>query len=287
MGRSDRPDREIVMNGLRIGILILAVAAAGGAAFLARGTMGGGDDQPVQVVEVEKVRVLTASRDIAAGEPVTEASLRWQEWPKDAVAPAFLTADERDAVDGFLGALARGPISAGEPITAAKLLIKGEAGVMAALLSPGMRAIAVEIEAETAAGGFIMPNDRVDVILTRETRRGDGPREDLTPEAVTILADVRVLAIDQTYKEEPDDAAIVGDTATLEVTPEQAEIVALARAVGRVSLTLRALDQVPQGSGFGPRQTGLPVEPRSVGQTGARIRIVRAGRSSYVTGGSR
>ena len=235
------------MNAMRIGILALALVAAGLAAFLARSLVG--DEQPTQisvpqVVEEPMAEVLVAATDISLGQRVGKSDINWQRWPEAAVVSSYVTRTEQpNALDVFAGAIARGPLLEGEPVTSGKLVSFENAGFMSALLSPGMRAVATKISPDTSAGGFILPNDRVDVIVTMRVRGGDavegGSEGGFRSE--TILTNVRVLAIDQTFKELEGKQVVVGKTATLEVLPHQAEDFALAEAQGTVSLSLRAL----------------------------------------------
>lgn len=228
------------MNLARIAILGVAVVAAGAAAFLARDLLGGGTEK----VEASApppppvTQVLVAASDIDPGRALTVQAVRWQEWPESALAPAFITQKSVPDVDKAVeGAVVRTRIVAGEPITEAKIVRTDKAGFLAAMIDPGKRAVSIGITAESGAGGFILPNDRVDVILTE--RRGD--RGDAAFQTRTILRDVRVLAIDQVFKEEADRQVVVGKTATLELAPEQAEVVSLAQASGTLSLALRGL----------------------------------------------
>jgi len=138
------------------------------------------------------------------------------------------------------GAVARSPIGVGEPVREARLIKAKGSGYMAAILPPGLRAFSTEISAETGAGGFILPNDRVDVILSRRPRDGDKSSSG-SPTSETILSNVRVLAIDQTVEEKNGQRVVVGKTATLEMSPRQAESLAQSRQLGTLSLALRSL----------------------------------------------
>jgi Flp pilus assembly protein CpaB len=143
-----------------------------------------------------------------------------------------------DVAKAVEGMVVRAPLVAGQPIGEGSVVRAGAAGFLAATIKPGMRGIGVLIRAETSAGGFILPNDRVDVVLTRDISDGTAKKNFVTS---TVLRDVRVLAIDQTAKQEKDKDSVVGKTATLELTPDQAEILAQAGQVGIISLSLRAL----------------------------------------------
>jgi len=138
------------------------------------------------------------------------------------------------------GAIARASLYAGEPITPAKL-IRSDRGFMSAILPKGKRAVATRISADTSAGGFILPNDRVDVIMTRHADSGTtvGGNDYVTE---TILHNVRVLAIDQTIEDQDGEQVVVGQTATLELTPSQAEILTVAQQMSdRLTLALRSI----------------------------------------------
>lgn len=276
------------MNAMRIGILALALVAAGLAAFLARSLVT--SDQPQtaapQVVEQPMAEVLVAAGDIALGQRVGKSDLSWQRWPEDAIAGAYVTrASQPNALDVFSGTIARGPLLAGEPVTPGKLVNFDNAGFMSALLSPGMRAVSTKISPETGAGGFILPNDRVDVIVTMRFRGGEGMEgggSGDTFRSETILRNVRVLAIDQTFKELEGEQVVVGKTATLEMLPGQAEDFARAEAQGTIALTLRPLadmarsDQVPTGGAAAEAST-------SSTRQGASVRVMRYGSSTTVT----
>jgi pilus assembly protein CpaB len=227
------------MNRSRIVILLFAAMAAGAAALLARGFLSGGTEtgkaQPIS--NVATVGVLVASSTIEPGRPVTPDLVRWQQWPKATVDSTFLTQDANPNPDQIVkGTVARTPIAPGEPLTNTKIVHSDGAGFMAATVQPGMRAVAIPITAESGAGGFILPNDRVDLILTVQV--SDSPR---AFGAHTILHNVRVLAVDQTFTQDKDQKSVIAKTATLELTPAQAESVDAAAVTGTVSLALRPL----------------------------------------------
>src|SRR5262249_22198493 len=138
------------------------------------------------------------------------------------------------------GMIARAPFIAGEPIREPKLVKANGSGFMAAILPAGMRAVSTEISAETGAGGFILPNDRVDVVLTHRDKNPDKSGPD-TINSEVILPNVRVLAIDQAPKEKEGQNAVLGRTALLELKPEQVETLARARQAGTLSLALRSI----------------------------------------------
>src|SRR5215468_2125718 len=168
--------------------------------------------------------------------------MRWQSWPAAAAGSNFIRKNDRpDAIHELAGAITRVPFFAGEPIRESKLIKASGSGYMAAILPEGMRAISVEISPETGAGGFILPNDHVDVILTRRDKAAEKAAGTEIHVSEVILNNVRVLAIDQTVEEKNGQRVVVGKTATLELSPRQSETLALARQQGTLSLALRSL----------------------------------------------
>jgi pilus assembly protein CpaB len=233
---------------------LIGITVAGGAGLLAFVLMRSivvGPSAPTQVaVPVNATEVLVARRNIPLGEVTKDTDFRWQTWPADAVTPSFITQSEGD--DGMkivAGAIARSPMLEGEPVTRQKLIKPGEGGVLAAILPSGMRAISTRIKEETAAGRLILPNDRVDVILTRRVRSQSGQDEFV---ADTLFYNVRVLAVGQEIdtKEGKKSAEGSAATATLELSPTQAEMLARANSSGEISLSLRSVvDGDPSGKG--------------------------------------
>jgi pilus assembly protein CpaB len=230
------------MSMTRILILVAAVGAAALAALLARGLMGGQTNATASP-SMEVAEVLVAARGVEVGSKIAPGDLKWLGWPKTAIDQSFITKQSQPQAleDATEGSVARTTLMAGEPVTAQKVIKADGAGFMAAVLTPGKRAVGVKVSAERGAGGFILPNDRVDVIMTRKAGNGDNGQP--AYRAVTVLRDVRILAIDQTSTEEGDSKAIIGKTATLELTGRQAETLALAEAMGDLSLSLRSLTQ--------------------------------------------
>jgi pilus assembly protein CpaB len=200
----------------------------------------------VETVEktVGATDVLVAANDINLGDSVRADDLKWQQWPVEGITPGLITRGAQpDAPTSLSGAVARAPFISGEPIKEQKLIKVSEGGVMAAILPSGMRAISTPIREETAAGGFILPNDRVDVILSHKIQVGS--KEEPVSEA--ILRNIRVLAIGQEIENKDGEKVATGKTATLELTPRQAEILALAQSMGDISLSLRSLADATPG----------------------------------------
>lgn len=263
-------------------------------------------------------KVLVAARDLAPGTRLTDADLEWKDWPADEVNPAFITdgtvpvpqaapaegeaaaapsSDEAKpegavarvtraaaelanggAKSDYFGSVVREPILAGEPIVGRKIVRAGDSGYLAAYLEPGMRAMAVAVSTETAAGGFILPGDRVDVIVTVELERSSDENADRPKFASQlVLQNVKVLAIDQSTRAEDDQQAVVGATATLEIAPGDTETLALAKAAGTLSLTLRSYADTagPSGRVRMASRAAAPSQPTSV-------RIFRGGEPQVV-----
>jgi pilus assembly protein CpaB len=229
------------MYTARIVVLAIALAAGGVAAYL----VSGSDNKPAPVAPVAQlptVDVLVAKSEIGLGQTVKPEDLQWQTWPASTASSSFIRRNEHpDATTQIAGSIARAPFLAGEPIREQKLVKADGSGFMAAILPTGMRAVSTEISAETGAGGFILPNDRVDVILTRRLKDPERPN---LPEIVVsevALANVRVLAIDQAPKEKDGQNAVLGKTVTLELGSQQAIQLAQARQAGMLSLALRSI----------------------------------------------
>ncbi len=230
------------MRAARIVVLAVALGAGGIAAYLASGSKEPPPPAPEPVVQIETTEILVAKSDINMGQVVSAQDIQWQVWPASAASSLFLRRKDRpDAIQQLTGSIARSPFIAGEPIREAKLIKANGSGFMAALLPSGMRAVSTEISPETGAGGFILPNDRVDVLLTRHDREAEKATGVEAVVSETILTDVRVLAIDQTIEEKNGQRVVVGRTATLELSPNQAETLAASRQRGTLSLALRSL----------------------------------------------
>lgn len=260
------------MKAARLVVLTVAIAAGGVAAILA-----GRSEKPPQVKigpapKIASVEVLVAKSDIPVGKTVSPGDVQWQDWPASAATGNFIRKRDRpDAIEKLSGSIARAPFVDGEPIREAKLVNAKGSGFMAAILPSGMRAISTQISPDTGAGGFILPNDHVDVILTRREQNADknaGGGD--THSSETILTNVRVLAIDQNVQEKDGQKVVVGKTATLELTPSQTETLALSQQLGTLSLALRSITDAtrdaPQAEEkLGRRKTGVNVVRFGVG----------------------
>jgi pilus assembly protein CpaB len=226
------------MNTQRLVVLGVALVAACGAAFLVRGMLGGGTPQAAALPAAPPIamtQVLVANADLQPGQALLASQVHWEKWPAASANANFITHDgSAQSVDDVVkGAVVRSAVLSGQPIAMTAIVHADASGFMAAMLSPGMRAMSITISTDTGAGGFILPNDRIDVILTRKVNEHGISR--------TVLSNVRVLAVDQTFKQEKDARTVMGKTATVEVTPEQAEMLSSAQSSGILSLALRPL----------------------------------------------
>jgi pilus assembly protein CpaB len=266
------------MKAARLVVLVVAVAAGGAAALLAG--RGGDEPPPAQPVaaapSINTVDILVAKMDIPLGQSVSANDMQWQVWPTQAASPSFIRRSDRpDAIEALTGAIVRSPFVAGEPVRDAKLIKANGSGYMAAVLDKGMRAVSTEISPETGAGGFILPNDRVDVILSRRDREAEKSGSTESQMSEMILVNIRVLAIDQTLGEKDGQKVVIGKTVTLELTPRQAETLALSRQLGTLSLALRSLADAGE--------TTMPTDDeRTAGRKGG-INTVRYGVSTVTT----
>ena len=223
------------MRRAQIAVLTLALGAGGMAAVLVMRSGEAVAPPAAPPPQVAMVDILVAKTDIEVGRRLTPEQVQWQPWPASATSSEYFRQTDNPGIVGQIaGSITRGGFTSGEPILKAKVIRADGSGYMAALIRPGMRAIATDITPEAGVGGFILPNDHVDVILTRKSHGEDFQSE-------TILTNVRVLAIDQTVEEKNGQRVVVGKTATLELSPRQAETLAVSRQRGTLSLALRSL----------------------------------------------
>jgi pilus assembly protein CpaB len=274
------------MAASRLIIAGVAVTAAVGAGYVAKNMASAPPPEVVvqgpQQPEIALSEVLVLAGDVPMGQPVGD-QLKWESWPADSVSDGFITKQaEPDALEKLKDSVARVALYAGEPLRRSKLIGNGQS-FMSSILPTGMRAIATQISADTSAGGFILPNDYVDVIMTRRATQaaaGSGGSGDgfITE---TILKNIRVLAIDQTIQEDEEGKKVkVGETATLELTPQQAEIITVAQQMAdRLTLALRSITDTQEKvtgeadylvSGNGRRGTVRLIKSGEVTEVGAR-----------------
>src|SRR5580704_13764198 len=220
------------------GLVVLGIAiVAGGVAALLAGK-GHEPEAPSAppASTLETVDVLIAKTDLNRGQVIEPAQIGWQAWPTSAANGNFIRKATRpNALNQFSGAIVRVPLAAGQPIYDPMVVFAKGSGFLAAILPKGMRAVAIDISPDSDAGGFILPEDHVDILLTHHDKayeRASGTEKIVTD---TILENVRVLAVDQAAEEKNGQKVIVGKTATVELNPEQAETLANARQQGALS----------------------------------------------------
>lgn len=235
------------MRPSRIVLLLVAILAGGLAAFLATRNNNSAPQvvTETQVIEEQKTQILVAIAPIGVGERLSERTVRWENWPEGAVRPEYITIGANpDALEHVTGAVARFEIFPGEPIQEQKL-VRAEQGYLSAVLDKGKRGVSIAVTADSASGGFIVPNDHVDVVLT-----SPGPNGQMSE---TILSNVKVLAIGARLGEtgatgapaDPDNprAEVFSSLAiaTLELDPVQSETIINASKIGTLSLVLRSI----------------------------------------------
>lgn len=262
------------MKAARIAVLGVALAAGLGAAYLMMGTK---PPEPVRIAVPTPAppqpteSVLVAARDLNFGATITDADVRWQSWPPNQLPQGSITrSTQPTAIQDYKGAIVRTNFLAGEPLRAERIVRAGGSGFMSAVLAGGMRAVAIDLadQGKSAAGGFILPNDRVDIIRT--FRPDDAPGAFATE---TILTNIRVLAIGQSVQEKGAERTVIGSTATLEMTPAQAEKVVLAQRTGSLTLALRSMsDASKDGDGVPKDQPQTMTVIRSGNASQARVR---------------
>lgn len=227
------------MNIRMITGLGVALFAGGGAYFLASTmTSNSSGVQIIEPIQEQTVRVLIATRDLQRGERLNAEDINWAAWPKKAVQPTFITEETLESREELQNAVARSLIVTGEPIIDAKIVKADDSGLMAAILSPGMRAVTMRVSPETASGGFILPGDKVDVFHTAGGSRGAETR--------LLFEDVKTLAVNTIYSQDAESAHIDGANVTLELSPGDAAAFTTARAEGSLSLVLRSIFK-PEG----------------------------------------
>lgn len=234
-------------------LILVALAVTAGTVYFAnswlnreRAEMAAMREEPEQAKP--EVMVLVAKDSLASGAFVRKEDLRWQAWPDKALPETYLVQGKQDPA-AIVGGVVRHGIEAGEPITTGQVVAPGDRGFMAAVLNPGMRAVSVPVNAATAVSGFVFPGDLVDLVLTmnyvKTTVSEEGEKRDERFGSETFLSGVRVLAVDQDAKDRGNEPT-VGKTVTVEVTPAQVEVLAVAMELGRISLSLHSLARPDQ-----------------------------------------
>jgi pilus assembly protein CpaB len=274
------------MNMPRMLILAVAAIAAGAAALLARSLLGGGTPaavaRPAPMIATSDV--LVAASAIQPGQKLNPMLVRWQRWPTSNIDSSFITHRQQPNIAlAVNNTVARAPLMAGEPLSNSKIVHTDSVGFMAATLGVGMRAVSIPITTESGAGGFILPNDRVDLMLSVQI--SDNPKR---YQAQIVLANVRVLAVDQTIKQDQNQKVVLAKTATLELTPAQARAVVRAQSTGMLSLALRPLGEgsVAVASAQPPVTSPTAASPSADddGTPGDSITVIRFGVEGSVNG---
>jgi pilus assembly protein CpaB len=274
------------MSKMRVVMFALAAGSAVMAGVLAKGVIGKKPEMQTEVInKIKTVDVLVAAKDIQVGEKMAAGSIIWKSWPQDNVLDAMVTKDEKPDAETVMAEFrAIVPMFEGETINEKKMVNPKDGGFMSAVLPKGMRAISVAISDRSSAGGFILPNDRVDVILTRKITAGGTGGQIVKSE--TVISNVRVLAINQTFRQakEGEEVAIKGnETATIELTMPQAEIIARVESEGELSLALRSIAESE-----GKAMDEMPILAEKYRSSDQKPRnndtlFVRAGIETYAT----
>lgn len=249
----------------RVTVLGVALLAGAIAAYLALTIEP--REEIVEVAQQISTRdVLVADANISPGTTINGENVRWQSFPTEIVNATFIDKTTRpDAMNELQGTVVRSQFIEGEPIRDGKLA-RPESGFMSAILPIGKRAIAVRVSAQSTAGGFILPNDRVDIIHTAATGNDDPLQASASR---TLLSNIRILAIDQTVEEKDGERVVVGKTATLELDPAQVEILTAAESTGTISLSLRSMSDTKETRVVQRKQTGT-------------IQLIRSGKKKIV-----
>jgi pilus assembly protein CpaB len=285
------------MSPRRIVFILIALIASGATIFLGRAWLIAERNSRLQAqqqpapVEKPSTMVLVAKGDLHVGQFLRRENLRWQPWPADSIPPSYVVPTQHQLED-YEGAVVRSSLGDGEPITDVRVVRPGDRGFLAAVLKPGYRAVTIPVTPSSSVAGFIFPGDFVDLLATlkvpdesKDKKGGDHHA------AETVLPNLKILALDQRLDDQSKEVA-VAKTATLEVTPKQAEIIAVVAEIGKLSLTLRSLPedeaQVASDIGhtgvtytFDSEATQLIGFPGSAGST-QKVVVVRGAQETQV-----
>ncbi|MGE5566485.1 MAG: Flp pilus assembly protein CpaB [Parcubacteria group bacterium] len=184
--------------------------------------------------------VVVAAQPLARGVLLTPAVLKVANYPANAVPAGAFTSVQQLTTGGERRVLH--PLTANQPLLPDSVTLPGGRASLSSQLTPGMRAVTFRSNDVAGVAGFVLPGDRVDVMLTRSVSGGNGQDNTLTQ---VIAGDVKVLGIDQVIDEKTDKPT-VAKAITLELTPDQAQALPLAESLGVVSLALRHIsDDLP------------------------------------------
>lgn len=233
--------------------LILALVLAVGVAFLTRLFLTKQDTSGQEVaLRTEKItKVLVASKNLSPGDKIKPGDLIWQEWPKASLVSTYITEGQEKAED-FTGSIVRFPIHKSNPVVKEELVRKGDKGLLAAILSPGKRAISIDVTASATDSGLIFPGDYVDVLVSMTTTENNVQ----VGQSKTILRNIKVLAFDTTLAAPEENPKTPPHVATLEMTPQQAEILMAGVKEGTITLSLHSMEK-------GEPEPIIPQTPKS------------------------
>ena len=279
------------MSPRRILFLLIALVASGSTVMVGR--MWLQNERGASVAQAPtpakpSLAVLVAKGNLPAGSFIRPEHLRWQQWPESGLAPSYVV-EGRRKIEDYVGAVVRVGLSDGEPITDIRVVRPGDRGFLAAVLTPGTRAVTVNVTPSTGLAGLVFPGDRIDLIGTfRVPEEGKGNAGINRFASETVLSNVRVLAVDQRVDDQNKEV-VVAKTATLEVTPKQVEVLALVSELGKFSLSLRSLAQ----SNEPPPSTKASITwdneaarmlppPAVAGGTTSKVSVVRGGDAKEV-----
>ncbi len=237
------------MRPLMIILVVVALAIAGVTGILIKNLLSRQAPPPTAAAvpqpTVPTAKVLVAARDIAAGAGLIEEDLRYEAWPQTLLDKRYIVkTDAEDPKGRMIGSIAVRPIRTGEPLSGNMLFKQDDAGQLSAMIGPGMRAVSIAITGLTSVSGFILPGDHVDVLLitafkdTSKSKDGEKAIDDKLHVSEVFLRDVRVAAIDRNLHAAG--VAQEGRSATLEVTPKDAERLVLAGIENTFHLVLRS-----------------------------------------------
>lgn len=269
------------MSTQKLPVLLVALLIAGITVFAARSMMSDPEKAPVKEEAQLTYEILVADKDLPAGTLLKESDMDWKKWPKEDGGTDYAIKGETEMSE-YAGTVVRYGMNEGEPMLESRTVRVGEQGFMAAALSPGMRAVSIAITPVAGVAGFVFPGDRVDVIVTHliNQKSDINPMERRVSE--TMLQNIRVLALDQKMDDKVSEATIA-QIATIEVTPKQAETMALITELGTVSLALRSIANDPATDSLKKKDAITwdsdvsRVLPRPANRTGAvqKILIIR------------
>lgn len=234
------------MSIRRMLFLLIALIASGSTIVIGRMWLQSQRPAPVAEAAPEATvpMVLVAKGKVPTGSFLRPENLRWERWPENGIAPSYIT-DNKRKIEDYVGAVVRVGLSDGEPITDARVVKPGESGFLSAVLEPGNRAITVNLTPSSGLAGLVFPGDRVDLVASFKIEfeaKQDGVNHLPRYASETVESNLKVLAVDQRVDDQNKEI-VVAKTATLEVTPKQAEVIAIVGEIGKFSLSLRSIAQ--------------------------------------------